>query len=156
MIKGIAHLCIRVADLGRTARFYCQGLGLEKAFDFRRDDKTVGFYLKAGNGNYLEFFEREPAEPGANPIDHLCFEVDSIDSVNAAVAAAGYTPGEKKMGADHAYQAGRRPHRAARIHARLLPENRPDLLSVNAPYSSLREKNQPATPSVTAAMRQSG
>lgn len=105
MIKGIAHLCIRVADLGRTARFYCQGLGLEKAFDFRRDDKTVGFYLKAGNGNYLEFFEREPAEPGANPIDHLCFEVDSIDSVNAAVAAAGYTPGEKKMGADHAYQA---------------------------------------------------
>ena len=49
MIKGIAHLCIRVADLGRTARFYCQGLGLEKAFDFRRDDKTVGFYLKAGN-----------------------------------------------------------------------------------------------------------
>ena len=87
MIKGIAHLCIRVADLGRTARFYCQGLGLEKAFDFRRDDKTVGFYLKAGNGNYLEFFEREPAEPGANPIDHLCFEVDSIDSVNAAVAA---------------------------------------------------------------------
>ena len=23
----------------------------------------------------------------------------------AAVAAAGYTPGEKKMGADHAYQA---------------------------------------------------
>ena len=105
MIKGIAHLCIRVADLGRTARFYCQGLGLEKAFDFRRDDKTVGFYLKAGNGNYLEFFEREPAEPGANPIDHLCFEVDSIDSVNAAVAAAGYTPGEKKMGADPAYQA---------------------------------------------------
>ena len=105
MIKGIAHLCIRVADLGRTARFYCQGLGLEKAFDFRRDDKTVGFYLKAGNGNYLEFFEREPAEPGTNPIDHLCFEVDSIDSVNAAVAAAGYTPGEKKMGAGHAYQA---------------------------------------------------
>ena len=105
MIKGIAHLCIRVADLGRTARFYCQGLGLEKAFDFRRDDKTVGFYLKAGNGNYLEFFEREPAEPGTNPIDHLCFEVDSIDSVNAAVAAAGYTKKKKKMGADHAYQA---------------------------------------------------
>ena len=105
MIKGIAHLCIRVADLGRTARFYCQGLGLETAFDFRRDDKTVGFYLKAGNGNYLEFFEREPAEPGTNPIDHLCFEVDSIDSVNAAVSSAGYTPGEKKMGADHAYQA---------------------------------------------------
>ena len=125
MIKGIAHLCIRVADLGRTARFYCQGLGLEKAFDFRRDDKTVGFYLKAGNGNYLEFFEREPAEPGANPIDHLCFEVDSIDSVNAAD------------------RSGRRPHRAARIHARLLPENRPDLLSVNAPIQACARRTSP-------------
>lgn len=148
MIKGIAHLCIRVADLGRTARFYCQGLGLEKAFDFRRDDKTVGFYLKAGNGNYLEFFEREPAEPGANPIDHLCFEVDSIDSVNAAVAAAGYTPGEKKMGADHAYQAWLTDPTASAIE---LHDTRPtaarkparDLLSVNAPIQACARRTSP-------------
>ena len=72
MIKGIAHLCIRVADLEKTARFYCGGLGLEKAFDFIRDGKVVGFYLRVGNGNYLEFFQREPVEVGINPIDHLC------------------------------------------------------------------------------------
>ena len=129
MIKGIAHLCIRVADLGRTARFYCEGLGLEKAFDFRRDDKTVGFYLKAGNGNYLEF---------------------------RRLHAGREKNGRRPRLSGLADRSGRRPHRAARIHARLLPENRPDLLSVNAPYSSLREKNQPATPSVTAVMRQSG
>lgn len=83
MIKGIAHLCIRVADLGRTARFYCQGLGLEKAFDFRRDDKTVGFYLKAGNGNYLEFFEREPAEPA---------RIRSTISVSRSIRSTASTP----------------------------------------------------------------
>ena len=105
MIKGIAHICIRVTDLAETARFYCGGLGLEKAFDFVRNGEVVGFYLKAGNGNYLEFFRREPAENGVNPLDHLCLEVDSIENVNARISGAGYAPGEKKMGADHAWQA---------------------------------------------------
>lgn len=105
MILGIAHLCIRVADLEQTARFYCDGLGLKKAFDFIRDGKVVGFYLHVGNGNYLEIFLREPVEAGPSPIDHLCLETDSIDEVNARLSAAGYAVGEKKMGADHAWQA---------------------------------------------------
>ena len=105
MIRGIAHLCIRVADLEQTARFYCDGLGLKKAFDFIRDGKVVGFYLRVGNGNYLEIFQREPVEAGPSPIDHLCLETDSIDEVNARLSAAGYAVGEKKMGADHAWQA---------------------------------------------------
>lgn len=105
MIRGIAHLCIRVADLEQTARFYCDGLGLKKAFDFIRDGKVIGFYLHVGNGNYLEIFQREPVEAGPSPIDHLCLETDSIDEVNARLSAAGYAVGEKKMGADHAWQA---------------------------------------------------
>ena len=105
MIQGIAHVCIRVADLDRTARFYCEGLGLAKAFDFIRNGEVVGFYLKVGNGNYLEFFRRDETGNGPNPIDHLCLETDSIDSVNARLAAAGYATGEKKMGADRAWQA---------------------------------------------------
>ena len=105
MVKGIAHLCIRVTDLERTARFYCDGLGLEKAFDFILDGEVVGFYLRVGNGNFLEFFRREPVESGPNPLDHLALETDSIDAVNARLAATGYPVGEKKMGADHAWQA---------------------------------------------------
>ena len=105
MIKGIAHLCIRVTDLERTARFYCEGLGLEKAFDFIRDGEVVGFYLRVGSGSFLEFFRREPVESGPNPLDHLALETDSIDAVNARLAAAGYPVGEKKTGADHAWQA---------------------------------------------------
>lgn len=105
MIQGIAHICIRVADLDKTLRFYREGLGLEKAFDFVRDGEVIGFYLKAGSHNYLEFFRREEMKTGPNPIDHFCLETDSIDAVNVRLAEAGYAVGEKKMGADHAWQA---------------------------------------------------
>ena len=105
MIQGIAHICIRVADLDETLRFYREGLGLEKAFDFVRDGEVVGFYLKVGNGNYLEFFRREETKTGPNPIDHFCLETDSIDTVNTRLEKAGYAGGKKEMGADHAWQA---------------------------------------------------
>jgi catechol 2,3-dioxygenase-like lactoylglutathione lyase family enzyme len=34
MIKGLAHVCFRVADLDVSERFYCGQLGLRRAFDF--------------------------------------------------------------------------------------------------------------------------
>lgn len=105
MVTGIAHICIRVADLERTRRFYCEGLGLKKVFDFKRDGKVLGFYLGAGPSNYLEFFEEKVAPVQESPIAHLCLEVDSIDATNAKMAAAGYQVGEKILGADHSYQA---------------------------------------------------
>ncbi len=105
MIKGIAHLCIRVADLEATRRFYCDTLGLEKAFDFIRDGQTVGFYLKAGDHNYLEFFKTDKVATGESPIGHLCLEVDSIDKVLEKVKKDGYSAGEKKIGSDQSWQA---------------------------------------------------
>ena len=105
MIRGIAHVCIRAVDLDATRRFYCDGLGLGKAFDFLRDGKVVGFYLKVGNGTFLEFFRAEPEAASAFPIAHFCLEVDSIDEVRRRLAAAGYACSEKSPGADHAYQA---------------------------------------------------
>ncbi len=106
MVKGIAHLCIRVTDLDATERFYCGALGMKKAFDFLREGETVGFYLAVGNGTYIEFFRREPgADAGAELIAHLCLEVDSIDETAKQLVAAGVAITEKKLGADHAWQA---------------------------------------------------
>ncbi len=105
MIKGIAHLCIRVKDLELTRKFYMDGLGLEKGFDFIREGQVIGFYLKVGNGNFLEFFQTDNVFAGESPIAHICLEVDSIEATNARLSAAGYTVGEKKMGSDKAYQA---------------------------------------------------
>jgi catechol 2,3-dioxygenase-like lactoylglutathione lyase family enzyme len=105
MIKGIAHLCIRVKDLEQTGKFYMDGLGLEKGFDFIRDGRVIGFYLKAGNGNYLEFFQTDNVPDGESPLAHICLEVDSIEATATRLSAAGYTVSEKKMGSDKAYQA---------------------------------------------------
>ncbi len=105
MVRGIAHVCLRVADLERTRRFYCDGLGLERAFDFQRDGETIGFYLKAGNGGFVEFFRADAAPAGAFPLDHFCLEVDSIDVLRERLSAAGYPLGPKSLGADHAWQA---------------------------------------------------
>jgi catechol-2,3-dioxygenase len=33
MIKQLAHVCLHSEDLEETARFYCQGLGMEIAFE---------------------------------------------------------------------------------------------------------------------------
>ena len=88
MIKGIAHLCIRVVDLEKTSRFYCDGLGLGKAFDFIRDGKVVGFYLRVGNGNYLEFFQREPVEAG--------IRAPSIISAWKPIRSTKSTPGSPR------------------------------------------------------------
>ena len=105
MIKGIAHICIKALDLEATQRYYCEGLGLEKGFDFIRNGEPVGFYLKAGNGNYLEFFKSDAGDNSEFPIAHLCLDVDSIDETAKRLTGAGYAIDEKKMGADHSWQA---------------------------------------------------
>lgn len=105
-LKRIAHICLGALDLDATEKFYCQGLGCTKAFDFLRGGKRVGFYLLAGDGNYIEVFLQEKIDPkAAGPLRHLCLEVTSVDEAVARLKAAGYFVGEKKLGADHSWQA---------------------------------------------------
>ncbi len=47
MIKGLVHVCIATRDLAATERFYCAGLGFEKAFDFIRGREVDGSFCKA-------------------------------------------------------------------------------------------------------------
>jgi len=106
MVKGIAHICIRVADLEATRRFYIDALGLTQAFAFVRNGETCGYYLKAGNHNFLEFFKRNPDEAvSGSPIHHFCLEVDSIDATSARLKKAGFAVTDKMLGADHSWQA---------------------------------------------------
>jgi len=103
IIKQLAHVCLLTADLEKTASFYCQGLGLEKAFDFERRGKWFGFYLKTGHETYIEVFEGTPGAPGS--IIHLCLEVEDIDASIARIRANGLQVTDKKQGADQNYQA---------------------------------------------------
>jgi catechol 2,3-dioxygenase-like lactoylglutathione lyase family enzyme len=102
MITQLAHLCIHAADLDETARFYVEAMGLEKGFEFIKDNQLFGYYIKLGNNTFIEVFKGEPGGPGN--IDHLAIETDDIDAVIARIKAHGYAIGEKTLGADHSWQ----------------------------------------------------
>ncbi|NBC03036.1 MAG: VOC family protein, partial [Bacteroidetes bacterium] len=79
MITRLAHICIHTQDLAATERFYCDVLGLEKGFDFIKDDALFGFYIKLGNDSFIEVFKGNPGSVGN--INHLAIETDDIDQV---------------------------------------------------------------------------
>jgi len=110
MIKQLAHVCLTAKDLAATEDFYCGALGLEKLFNFCRDGKTIGFYLKVTKDTFIEVFALDASGSASavapeGPIGHLCFEVDDIDEVVARLKALGYEAGQKSFGPDNSWQA---------------------------------------------------
>ncbi len=103
MAIQLAHICIRSLDLEKTEHFYVEGMGLELGFEFMRKGERFGFYLKLGSMTFIEVFKGEPGEPGN--IQHVAIQVDCIDDITRRLTEAGYEVGEKKLGADHSWQA---------------------------------------------------
>ena len=105
MIKGIAHICLSAVDLEATERFYCEGLGCEKAFDFIKDNVVFGFYLQICDGCYIEVFRQDTIQlQDQSPVMHFCLEVEDIEKVAAKLNENGYQTTPKKMGADNSWQ----------------------------------------------------
>ena len=107
IITGIAHICFLVADLERSEKFYCGALGMEKAFDFVRDDgKRFGLYVYAGERTFVELFLGDVAPPAERQgFKHLCLEVASIDTAVRTLRERGVDVGDAKLGGDGTYQA---------------------------------------------------
>ncbi len=106
MIKSLAHLCLLSRDLQKTLDFYTGILGLRKKFDFERQGGLFGFYLEVGPGQFIEVFHSPEDRSGAKGgITHFCLEVEEIEAVRSALLAAGVPVTEKKLGADHSWQA---------------------------------------------------
>jgi catechol 2,3-dioxygenase-like lactoylglutathione lyase family enzyme len=104
-VTGLAHACIASTDLAVTERFYVEGLGLRKAFDFVRKGALCGYYLEMGKGTYLEvFLQAEPPQEGNSPMKHIALAVKDLDAVRARLIQNGYEISEKVMGADHTWQ----------------------------------------------------
>ena len=105
MIKGFAHVCLSATDLAAVERFYCSGLGFEKAFDFIRDDRIIGFYLRLPQGGYVEVFEQDQIDVTAKgPIQHFCLEVDDMEEIGRQLTENGYEATQKTLGADQSWQ----------------------------------------------------
>jgi len=104
-IKSLAHVCIKSNDLDATTAFYCGALGMQRLFDFTRNGKVIGFYMKADNTTFIEVFEAGEITPiQQQALNHLCLETGDIVALQKDLAARGLQPGDVKMGADNSYQ----------------------------------------------------
>src|SRR5262245_39083373 len=98
--RALDHVGLKVTDMDKSLRFYCEGLGLEL---LRRSDKGPGIasaVLRVGDQEMNLFsnpgFAAGPEGEGPDGgdlrgLDHFCLEIDSasIDQVMAALAQAG-------------------------------------------------------------------
>jgi lactoylglutathione lyase/glyoxylase I family protein len=106
MFKRLAHINIGATDLAASERFYCDILGMEKAFDFIKDDEPFGFYVKTGETTFIEvFLQGEEPNHDRPIIKHICLEVEDLDNVIETIRSRGWDVTDKKLGADQSWQA---------------------------------------------------
>jgi len=107
MIKALAHVCFTVRDLDAAIAFYCDKLGLKKAFDFVNDKgERFGVYLHLGGRNFIELFTGQVAEPAkGQSFRHICIEVDDVAATVADLRAKGVELTDPKLGSDQSWQA---------------------------------------------------
>lgn len=105
-IKQLAHACIFAHDLDTTERFYCEVLGIGKAFDFKRGEDWIGFYLDLGGRTFIEVFRKaETSFSESNQINHICLETEDLDGLVAHIEQQGVAITDKKLGVDGTWQA---------------------------------------------------
>ena len=106
LIKQVAHTCIFAHDLAATEAFYRDVLGIPKAFDFRRGEDWIGFYLDLGARTFIEVFRKaESSFAETNQINHICLETEDLDGLLARVRGKGVEITDKKLGVDGTWQA---------------------------------------------------
>jgi catechol 2,3-dioxygenase-like lactoylglutathione lyase family enzyme len=92
--KALDHVGLKVGDIERSLRFYCEGLGLEL---LRRSDHGGGAasaVIRVGDQEINLFAHADFASAGSpnhQPIDHFCLTVDNptIADLVAALEQAG-------------------------------------------------------------------
>ena len=107
MITGIAHSCYTVRNLDAAIAFYCDKLGLKRAFDFINDKgERFGVYIHAGHRTFIELFTGELGLPAkGQSYRHLCLEVDDLAATVADLRSRGVQVSDPKLGADNSWQA---------------------------------------------------
>ncbi len=109
MLRGLSHVCFKVADLEASIDFYTEKLGLAHAFDFTRaDGERFGVYLYFGNRTFLELFKGDGNDPDCNcarSFQHVCMEVASMDEAVSILREVGVEVSDPRMGTDGNPQA---------------------------------------------------
>lgn len=108
--SSIAHVAIRVKDVGRSLAFYVGRLGFQEMMRLDRDGRLWLLYLRITDTQFLEVFPdgqgERAAEREAVGYNHLCLEVPDIDVALSELGAAGVPlVRDKQMDADGNWQA---------------------------------------------------
>jgi glyoxylase I family protein len=108
-IRGLDHVVLRVRDVARAERFYCDVIGCSLE---RRQERIGLIQLRAGsalidlvdlNGEIGRAGGPAPGRDGHN-LDHFCLRVDPFDgsAITAHLRRHGVEPGDvvQRFGAD--------------------------------------------------------
>jgi lactoylglutathione lyase len=109
-VSSIAHVAIRVKDIGPTLDFYVGKLGLREMMRLDRDGRLWLLYLRITDTQFLEVFpDGEGGRAAAREAvgyNHMCLEVADIDAALRELADAGVPLiRDRQMGADGNWQA---------------------------------------------------
>ena len=86
---GFHHVAIRTSDWDRCKRFYQEGMGFTPAVGWGEAPRRA-MMLDTGDGNYLEVFERDPAEvPSEGAILHFAIRCADCRAAVERARSAG-------------------------------------------------------------------
>jgi lactoylglutathione lyase len=92
-VKAIGHVALRVKDIDKSLDFYVGKLGFPEMFRLHRDGALWIVYLRATDTQFIELFPGGVGERAADEnvvgLNHICLEVDDIDSALADLEKAG-------------------------------------------------------------------
>jgi catechol 2,3-dioxygenase-like lactoylglutathione lyase family enzyme len=89
-LVGIAHVAIRVQDLGTVRDFYAK-LGFQEAFNLAKDGVVYESFIKINDHQFIELYPTTPKDPKAGFL-HLCFEGDDLNAIHDDYASRGLSP----------------------------------------------------------------
>lgn len=87
-ISGFHHTAIRSAHFDASVRFYTTALGLKIKVTWG-ESPARAVMLDAGDGNYVEIFERPPFDAAESTLLHFALRTDDCAAMTEAVRAAG-------------------------------------------------------------------
>lgn len=107
-MQALAHVMIRVRDFDVSLPFYSEILGFKEAFWLYHDDGTPWIaYLHVAGRQFVELSRHRDASGYATTAgyDHVCFEVDDVESWHRRLAPTGCViPDSLKTGKDGSIQ----------------------------------------------------
>lgn len=118
MIRRLAHLCLKTANLDRLVCFYRDQLGLTVKFRFAAKDGAIfGAYIAMGDTTFVEFFDQAGANKqwggsatpdplvNGNRYDHFCLEVTDLTALRNTLISRNVEVTPIKTGLDGSRQA---------------------------------------------------